>query len=80
MFIAFVGFQFSSGRKIMLIRSLAAFTVIIAAMGLVTPVMAMAVASLPSAYLMNAALALGGAALLVFGARDLLSRRERSEA
>ena len=127
------------GRKLMLIRSLAAFTVIIAAMGLVTSVwqflvmrflqglfagfspMAMAVASvsaprdkvsiaiarvqgahalgvqigtaasplltgfvaavtLQGAYLMNGAMALGGAALLFLGARDLLHRRERGEA
>ena len=40
---------------------------------------AVAAASLRNAYLLNAALALGGAALLVFGARDLLDRRERFE-
>jgi len=40
---------------------------------------AVAAASLRNAYLLNAALALGGAALLVFGARDLLHRRERFE-
>lgn len=73
------------GRKMMLIRSLAAFTVIIALMGLVTSVwqfFAMRFlqgASLRNAYLLNAALALGGAALLVFGARDLLDHRERFE-
>ena len=39
-----------------------------------------AAASLRSAYLMNAALALGAAGLLFFGARELLDRRERSEA
>ena len=39
-----------------------------------------AAGSLRSAYLMNAALAFGGAALLFFGARGLLDRRERSEA
>lgn len=39
-----------------------------------------AAVSLTNAYLMNALLALGGAALLVFGARDLLDRRERGEA
>lgn len=39
-----------------------------------------AAASLQSAYLMNGATALGGAALLFFGARDLLDRRERGAA
>ena len=38
---------------------------------------AVAAASLRSAYLMNGALALGGAALLAFGARDLLHRMQR---
>jgi len=38
---------------------------------------ALAAGSIASAYLVNAALALGGVALLTFGARDLLSRRER---
>jgi len=36
-----------------------------------------AAASITEAYLMNALLSMIGAALLVFGARDLLSRRER---
>jgi DHA1 family multidrug resistance protein-like MFS transporter len=39
-----------------------------------------AAVSLQGAYLMNGAMALGGAALLFFGARDLLHRRERGEA
>ena len=38
---------------------------------------AVAAVSFTNAYLLNAALAFGGAALLVFGARDLLHRRER---
>jgi MFS family permease len=38
-----------------------------------------AAVSLTNAYLMNALLALAGAALLVFGARDLLDRLERAE-
>jgi MFS transporter, DHA1 family, multidrug resistance protein len=40
---------------------------------------AVAAASLRNAYLLNALLALAGAAMLVFGARDLLHRRERGE-
>ncbi len=40
---------------------------------------ALAAGSIASAYLVNAALALGGVALLTFGARDLLSRRERGD-
>jgi MFS family permease len=39
---------------------------------------AIAAVSIPSAYLVNAALSLGGAALLWFGARDLLSRASRT--
>jgi DHA1 family multidrug resistance protein-like MFS transporter len=38
---------------------------------------AVAASSIPSAYLVNAVLAMGGAALLTFGARDLLRRREQ---
>jgi DHA1 family multidrug resistance protein-like MFS transporter len=40
---------------------------------------AVAASSLANAYLLNAALALAGAALLVFGARDLLHRLQRSD-
>jgi MFS family permease len=39
----------------------------------------LAASSLPRAYLMNAALAWVAAAVLVFGARGLLDRRERDE-